>query len=397
MNQNTKDSQESLKGRMGTYISASTAGEKYKAFIPPRLPPKPPLDMERLSPLLSKANQELGRLDAFTELLPDIDLFIYLYVRKEAVLSSQIEGTQSSLSDLLLFESKEAPGVPLDDVQEVSNYVAAMNHGLQRIEQDFPLSNRLLNEMHAILLSKARGASKMPGEFRQSQNWIGGTRPGNAVYVPPPADKVPELMGDLEKFLHDESWPVLLKAGLAHVQFETIHPYLDGNGRLGRLLITLLLCVDGVLRQPILYLSLYFKFNRQDYYALLDLVRVKGDWESWMEFFLTGIIQTASQAAETATTIKALFRQDEDRIETLGRASMTARKVYEVMKSRPLISSPQLVKTLGITKPAVNKALANLQRLGIITEKTGKQRDRLYVYQEYLNILERGTEPLSHS
>jgi Fic family protein len=250
--------------RLGSHVTSSFGGETVRAYLPPPLPPNPPLDLARVYPLLDKATQALGRLDGVTTLLPDTELFIYLYVRKEALLSSQIEGTQSSLSDLLLYESEEMPGVPLDDVREVSNYVAAMNHGLERLRGGFPLSLRLIKEIHAILLEGGRSADKEPGEFRRTQNWIGGTRPGNARFVPPPPDRVQSCMGDLETFLHDDAHrlPLLVKAALAHVQFESIHPFLDGNGRLGRLLITFLLCAEGALTQPILYLSLYLKSHR---------------------------------------------------------------------------------------------------------------------------------------
>jgi len=269
--------------RLGTYVVKKFGEESFRAFVPPPLPPDPPVKLEALQRLLEEANQALGRLDGLASILPDPSLFIYLYVRKEAVLSSQIEGTQSSLSDLLLFESEEAPGVPIEDVQEVSNYVAAMNHGLRRLHEGFPLSLRLIREIHKVLLSRGRGSDKHPGEFRTSQNWIGGTRPGNAAFVPPPPEKIMECMGALETFLHHESrdLPVLIKAALAHVQFETIHPFLDGNGRLGRLLITFLLRVAGAIGEPILYLSLYFKTHRQQYYELLDRVRTAGDWEAW--------------------------------------------------------------------------------------------------------------------
>ncbi|MEO7145558.1 MAG: Fic/DOC family N-terminal domain-containing protein, partial [Bryobacteraceae bacterium] len=246
---------------MGTYVVKKFPGESFRAFVPPPLPPDPPLKLDALQRLLEEANQALGRLDGLTSILPDPSIFIYLYVQKEAVLSSQIEGTQSSLSDLLLFESGETPGVPIEDVQGVSHYISAMNHGLRRLQGGFPLSLRLIREIHKELLARGRGSDKNPGEFRTTQNWIGGTRPGNAAFVPPPPEKITECMGALEIFLHTESshLPILVKAALAHVQFETIHPFLDGNGRLGRLLITFLLCVAGALREPILYLSLYFK------------------------------------------------------------------------------------------------------------------------------------------
>ena len=269
-------------------MALSTVGERVEAFIPPPLPPAPPVRMDRLNSLLDNANLALGRLDGMTSVLPDTDLFLYMYVRKEALLSSQIEGTQSSLSELLLFERAELPGVTLDDVQDVANYVAAMDHGLARIREGFPISLRLIRGIHEKLLSKGRGSKRQPGEFRRSQNWIGGSRPGNAVFVPPPPGQVPDLMSDLEKFIHADTpeIPALIEAGLVHVQFETIHPFLDGNGRLGRLLIAFLLCTQGILKEPILYLSLYLKTHRQTYYDLLQWVRDRGDWEAWLEFFL---------------------------------------------------------------------------------------------------------------
>jgi Fic family protein len=275
---------------------------------------------------LEQANHALGRLDGLASILPDISLFIYAYVRKEAVLSSQIEGTQSSLSDLLLFENEEAPGAPLADVQEVSKYVAALHHGLKRMREGFPLSLRLIREIHEVLLSQGRGSDKAPGEFRRSQNWIAGTRPGNAAFVPPPPELVMESMGQLELFLHDERQdiPVLIKAGLAHVQFETIHPFLDGNGRLGRLLITFLLCAAGALREPILYLSLFFKTHRQLYYEMLTRVRTTGDWEAWLAFFLEGVTETADQAVIGARRIIAMLDDDRRKIDGLGRAAASA-------------------------------------------------------------------------
>ena len=272
----------------GHYVTISTVGEAAQAFVPKPLPPNPSLDwMPDLRSKFDQALLALGRLDSISTFLPDISLFLYMYVRKEAVLSSMIEGTQSSLSDLLLFELNMEPGVPLDDVREVSNYVAALDYGLKRLAEGFPLSLRLIKEMHGVLLYKGRGSNQTPGEFRRTQSWIGGTRPGNAAFVPPPADKVLECMSKLELFLHDQpqSTPGLLKAALAHVQFETIHPFLDGNGRLGRLLITLLLCEQKMLREPMLYLSLYFKSHRQYYYELLNGVRLSGNWEAWLDFF----------------------------------------------------------------------------------------------------------------
>jgi Fic family protein len=345
---------------------------------------------------LEQANQAIGRLDGLASVLPDVSLFIYTYVRKEAVLSSQIEGTQSSLSDLLLFENEEAPGVPVEDVQEVSNYVAAMNHGLERIRSGFPLSLRLIREIHEILLSRGRGSGKQPGEFRQSQNWIGGSRPGNAAYVPPPPELVLECMSDLERFVHDESpnLPIIVKAGIIHVQFETIHPFLDGNGRLGRLLITFLLCAQGVLREPILYLSLYFKANRAAYYELLDRVRTRGDWEAWLDFFLIGVRDTADQAANAARRILTLFEQDQRKIESLGRPAASVLRVFQHMQRNPIVAIPTTAKKIGISAPTVAKSLGHMIELGILHEVTGRERHRLFVYDKYLAILNEGTEPI---
>lgn len=382
--------------RLGQKVTISTAGEKAEAFVPPRLPPAPAVQMDALYRRLESANRALGRLDGVTSILPDTPLFLYMYVRKEALLSSQIEGTQSSLSDLLLFESEEAPGVPLDDVQEVSNYVAAMNHGLARIREGFPISLRLIREIHDILLSKGRGSTKQPGEFRRSQNWIGGTRPGNALFVPPPPENVLDLMSDLEAFIHAETVeiPSLIKAGLVHVQFETIHPFLDGNGRLGRLLITFLLCTQGILKEPILYLSLYFKTHRRQYYDLLQGVRERGDWETWLEFFLDGITETSLQAAEAAREILSLFEADRQRIESLGRPAASALRVHQLLQQKPIVGIPDAAQKLGISAPTIAKSIQHLEKLGIVREITGKQRGRMFVYSDYLSILSHGTEPL---
>lgn len=382
--------------RFGRYIVTTFGSESVRAFVPPPLPPDPPLRLDNLQSLLEKANQSLGRLDGLASVLPNLPLFIYAYVRKEAVLSSQIEGTQSSISDLLLFESKEAPGVPLNDVEEVSNYVLALNHGLERMRGGFPLSLRLIREIHAVLLAKGRGNDKQPGEFRQSQNWIGGSRPGTAAYVPPPPELVPDCMSALELFLHEDraDLPPLIRAGLIHVQFESIHPFLDGNGRLGRLLITFLLCAGGVLREPILYLSLYFKQHRPVYYELLDRVRTKGDWEAWLDFFLTGVRDTAEQAASAARRILAIFEDHRRQIEGLGRPGASVLRVFEHLQRNPIISIPGAAASIGLSAPTVAKSMEHLRRLGILREITGRQRDRLFVYDAYLSILNEGTEPL---
>jgi Fic family protein len=379
----------------GHYVTVSTAGERAQAFVPLSLPPNPPIDWTPgLRSKFDRALLALGRLDSVSVLLPDTSLFLYMYIRKEAVLSSMIEGTQSSLSDLLLFELDHQPGVPLDDVREVSNYVAALEHGLRRLEKGFPISVRLLREIHGVLLKKGRGSGRTPGEFRRSQNWIGGTRPGNAAFVPPPAEAVPDCMNKLELFLHDqaESTPTLLKAALAHVQFETIHPFLDGNGRLGRLMITLLLCERSVLREPMLYLSLYFKTHRRYYYELLNRVRLNGEWEAWLDFFAEAVIVTAGQALETAQKLVELFNRDRESISGLGRAAASTHRVHRALMEHPIATSGWLVEKTGITAATVNKALAHLEQIGILRELTERRRNRLFCYDRYVEILSQGTE-----
>jgi Fic family protein len=344
---------------------------------------------------LERALLACGRLDGISALLPDPDLFLYAYVRREAVLSSQIEGTQSSLSDLLLFELDEAPGVPFNDVVEVSNYVAALEHGMARLREGFPLSNRLLREVHGKLLARGRGAEKSPGEFRRSQNWIGGARPGSATFVPPPPQRVEDCMGALEAFVHDSSpLPALMKAGLAHVQFETIHPFLDGNGRVGRLLIALMLHEAHVLRQPLLYLSLYLKQHRADYYRLLDTVRRDGDWESWIEFFLDGVADTAGAAVDTAHRLLTLFRQDEEKLSATGRGSASLLRVFNALREKPVATVSGLSVRAAVSFPTAAKAVDALVAAGIGRELTGGRRNRVFAYDRYLSILNEGTEPL---
>ena len=379
----------------GRYVTISTVGETAQAFIPSPLPPRPPIEWTpALRNKFDQALLALGRLDSVSTLLPETSLFLYMYIRKEAVLSSMIEGTQSSLSDLLLYELEQEPGVPLDDVREVSNYVAALDHGLRLLQEGLPLSLRLFREIHGVLLSKGRGSNQAPGEFRRSQNWIGGTRPGNAAFVPPPAGDVPECMGLLERFLHDqpEPTPALLKAALAHVQFETIHPFLDGNGRLGRLLITLLLCEHKVLREPMLYLSLYFKTHRQYYYELLSNVRLTGDWEAWLDFFAEAIIVTAGQAVETAQQLLDLSNRDRDKINGLGRAAASTLQIHRALMEHPIATSSSLAEKTGITPATVNKSLGHLEQLGIVRELTARKRNRLFSYADYIEIMSRGTE-----
>lgn len=383
------------RGETGRRELIVVAGESARAFVPAPLPPDPPLALDApLQQRLESAVLALGRLDGVLALLTDRQLFLYSYVRKEAVLSSQIEGTQSSLSDLLLFELDEVPGVPLDEVVEVSNYVAALDHGLRRLRGGFPLSNRLIREIHGVLLSRGRGSGKAPGEFRRSPVWIAGSRLRDAVFVPPPHTAVEDCMADLERFLHaeDDGMPVLVRAGLAHVQFETIHPFLDGNGRVGRLLITLLLCQAGVLREPLLYLSLHFKKHRATYYELLNQVRSDGDWERWLMFFLDGVRTTAEGAVATAQELAATFGADRNRIESAGRRAGSMLRVHEALKARPVLSLPAICERTGLSFPAASSAMDLLVNLGIARELTGKRRNRLFVYDRYMAILNEGTE-----
>lgn len=387
-----------LRGPTGNYLTISTSGgERVRAFVPVALPPTPPLDIgSQLRERLDRALIALGRLDSVTALLPDTSLFLYTYIRKEAVLSSQIEGTKSTLSDLLLFEAEELPGFPVEDVAEVSSYVSALEHGIARIRAGFPLSNRLIREIHGILLANGRGAEKDPGEFRRSQNWLGGSRPGTAIYVPPPANEVHECMSALERWLHDEPERTspLLKAALSHVQFETIHPFLDGNGRVGRLLVTLILCVEGVLQQPLLYLSLYLKRRRAEYYELLGLVRREGDWEAWLMFFATGVEETAEEAVSTVKRLTTLFKDDRERVRGLGRASGSALQLHVALQERPVDTAARLAQRTGLSVPTVYSALESLESIGLVRELTGRARRRVFAYDRYLQILGEGTEPI---
>lgn len=379
----------------GRYLKVATAGEAFSAFVPAPLPPRPAIDWNpALRGRFDAALVALGRLDAVTGLLPNAGLLLYSFVRKEAVLSSMIEGTQSSLADLMLFELDQQPGVPLEDVREVSRYVAALEHGLKRLRGGFPLSLRLLCEVHKVLIGHGRGSKLTPGEFRRSQVWIGGTRPGNAVFVPPPANELDECLKHFERFLHDrpEPTPPLIKAALAHVQFETIHPFLDGNGRLGRLLIALQLASDGLLREPLLYLSLHFKEHRQTYYELLNAVRLSGDWETWLEFFAEAVVASATQAATSAKRLLELASADGRRIEELGRAAASAMAVHRALQRQPLATAASLAAATGLTPPTVNKSLAHLERIGVVAELTRKQRGRVFSYARYAEILNEGME-----
>lgn len=378
----------------GRYEASRVGGETVRAFVPYPLPPEPEIVLDgALGTMLERAVLALGRLDSLATFLPEPKLFLYTYVRKEAVLSSQIEGTQSSLSDLLLFELDEAPGVPVDDAVEVSGYVAALEHGLMRLRGGFPVSNRLFREMHAKLLTRGRGSDTLAGEFRRSQNWIGGTRPGNAHFVPPPAHAVETCMGQLETFIHDQhrALPLLVKAALAHVQLETIHPFLDGNGRLGRLLITLLICDAGMLAEPILYLSLFFKQHRTEYYQLLDNVRTDGDWEGWLEFFLEGVRTTASGAVAMAKGLVEIVKSDAARIRTGGRASASALRVHAALSERPVTSLSETCRRTGLSFPAATAGMDVLLKFGVAREITGRRRNRIFTYERYLALLSEGT------
>ena len=380
------------------YFSVNTgSGEKVRAFIPAPLPPKPSIcESPELREKIDTASVALGRLDSISVLLPDTSLFVYMYVRKEALLSSMIEGTQSSLSDLLRVELEQPISVPLDDVKEVCNYITALDYGIRRLAEGFPISLRLLKEIHRFLLASGRGTEKTPGEFRTSQNWIGGTRPGNAVFVPPPSDRIIECMGAWELFLHNqpEKMPVLVKIALAHLQFETIHPFLDGNGRLGRLIIPLLLYSEKILKEPILYISYYFKANRQRYYDLLNETRFTGDRETWLDFFADAVIDTANQAVDTANRLLKMAANDRQRINQLKRISGSAHLIHQSMMERPLVTQKWLQEKTQLAQATVNTSLAGLETLGIVKEITGQKRNRIYSYTEYIQILGEGTEVL---
>lgn len=369
-------------GRAGRYIQQ----DGYKAFLPNPLPPDPPLTMDnQILTRLSEADQALGRLDAATELLPNPDLFVAMYVNKEAELSSQIEGTQASLIDLLEHQAGVVRRGRPWDVQEVANYVAAMNHGLARLET-LPLSLRLIREIHAVLLKDVRGSHRDPGEFRRTQNWIGtqGTSLSQASFVPPPHHEVQNALGDLEIFLHDNApMPLLVKAGLAHAQFETIHPFLDGNGRVGRLLITFLLCWWGVLQKPLLYLSLFFKAHRQEYYDRLQAVRDRGDWENWILFFLTGVAQVARQASSTAAQIQRLRNKH---LGLVGKGLAQGTIFLDHLFLTPILTVNSLARNLECSYHTARKHILKFQELGLLTEITGGGRNRLYKYQPYLDL-----------
>jgi Fic family protein len=383
----TKGTHSGNSSRAGRYVTQPAA---YRAFIPCPLPPDPPVEISgNLQVTLSQADRALGRLDGSIQTLPHPDMFVYMYVRKEAVLSSQIEGTQSSLQDVLAAEARIlAPDRP-QDVDEVVNYVRAMKHGLARLAE-LPVSVRLIREIHAVLLHGVRGAHLTPGEIRTSQNWIGpsGCTLNEATFVPPPPHDVAQHLSELERFLHtDTQLPLLIKIGLAHVQFETIHPFLDGNGRVGRLLVTFLLCERQVLLKPVLYLSYFFKRHRQQYYEHLQAVRDNGAWEEWLQFFLRGVIEVSGQATETARRILSLREQHRLAItEKLGRAAANGYRVLEHLYQHPIVSVNEVQALIGTTYPAANDLVARLVECGILTEITGQQRNRRYMYQSYIDL-----------
>jgi Fic family protein len=381
------------RNRAGTVRLQASGPQGYSAILPAPLPPDPPIQMDpELGRLHERAVRALGHLEGVSGRLSP-DRMLYMYVRKEAVLSSSIEGTQSTLSDLLAYENEAVPGTPVDDVKEVSRYVAALQHGMELIRSDrLPLSLRLIRGLHGVLMADGRGRHQAPGEFRRTQNWVGGSAPWNARFVPPPPPEMMQALDHLERFLHDEYGytPPLIKAGLAHAQFETIHPFLDGNGRIGRLLINLMLVVDGVLSQPFFYLSLYLRQNRSEYYDALQRVRTAGDWEGWLRFYLIGVEWVAREVAQTTLALHDLFETDRLRVASLGRAAGSALQVLELLRDRIAISATRAAAELGLTWPTVNSALRRLEALGIAREMTGRARDRVFAYDRQLQILQDG-------
>jgi len=387
-----------MKRTTGRYEKSSVTGETVAAFMPYPLPPAaPPLILDdTLSELLRKAEHHLARLELAGEMVPSLDWFIYGFVRKEAVISSQIEGTQASLIDLLTFEATDRTGEPLKtDVEEVCNYIDALKYARDELrrKRGLPLSMRLLRETHKRLMKGVRGGDKQPGVVRRSQNWIGGTRPGNAVYVPPPPQALAELLGALEKYIHsDDALPLLVRAGLLHAQFETIHPFLDGNGRLGRLLVTLALEHWGLLTQPLLYLSLFFKRHRAEYYRVLNQIRIEGDWESWTAFFLEGVAAIAEEAAGVGRDLFELVSRDRERLLVRPDSTVISLRLFERLPVKPIITAANVVAQLETTKPTAMKALNLLVEAEILSEITGKKRDQTFGYSAYLERLRIGTD-----
>lgn len=393
------DPSQFISARAGHVVTVQTGTDGYAAFYPTMLPPSPPIKFDDdLAQLIDAANHSLGKLDGVTVALPDPDALLYAFIRKEAVLSSQIEGTQSSISELLLFENDAAPGVAAEDVRQTANYLNAIHDGIAVVRQGrLPISSRLLRELHARLVMNTRGADKQPGEFRTSQNWIGGTMPGNAIFVPPPHHEVANCIANLERYIHDDASRArpLITAAIAHAQFESIHPFLDGNGRIGRLLITLILCDQGVLERPMLYLSLFFKENRDEYYRLLQRVRTHGDYESWLKFFMRGVAEVSTSVTRATKQLIDLIAADRVRVNALGRGALSALRVLEVLSRDLAIRGPATAKELALSEPTVNGAIRSLERLGIAKEATGNSRNRVFTYPSYLRILSEGTVPLA--
>lgn len=377
----------------GDYVTTSVAGESFKAFVPAPLPPR--VTAKQLATLdepLRKAEAALSRLDLAGEMIPSLDWFIYAFVRKEALLSSEIEGTQATLVDVLAWEQTDQAGDSrIEDIEEVTNYVAAINHAFKQIHspKGAPISVRLFNDCHRILVQGVRGANKQPGKLRRSQNWVGGSRPGNAVFVPPPPERVAGLLGDLERYIHaEDDLAPLLRIALVHVQFETIHPYLDGNGRLGRMLIALLLDHWGLLKSPLLYLSLYLKQNQTDYYRSLSAVRTEGDWIGWLRFFLDGVAEIADDATRTARGLYSRVAEDRRKLIGTPGATVTAIQLFEQLPEHPVVTMPLVTRVLATTKPTAGKAIELLITAGILAEVGERKRDRLYRYQNYLKLLD---------
>ena len=383
----------------GEYETSSAGGEQVRGFVPHARPPAdPPIEFTAdLAERVRLAEQALIRLEIAGEMVPSLDWFIYAFVRKEAVLSSQIEGTQATLMDLFNYEADDPSDAvpPNADVEEVCSYLNALSFARGQLSDPagLPLSMRLLNETHNILLKGTRGRNKMPGEIRRSQNWIGGSRPGNAAHVPPPPQTLPHLLSELERYIHaDDALPPVVRAGLLHVQFETIHPYLDGNGRIGRLLVTLLLEHWGLMTRPLLYLSLFFKRHRQEYYRRLNAVRVDGDWEAWLDYFLDGVAAIADEAVDTVRDLFALVTADRQRLLVQNGTGLAAFQLFERLPRHPIVSAAWVVEALGTSKPTAGRAIQALERAGVLVETTGKKRNRSYVYQAYLDRLQAGTE-----
>ena len=389
------EDEDEMKRQTGRYERSTVAGEEVSAFVPAPLPPRdPPLDLEPLAPLLDRASEQLRLLDFAGDLVPSVDWFVYAFVRKEAVLSAQVEGTQATLMDLLEMEASGAAPTNAD-VEEVCDYLDALNHAWAALDSDagLPVSMRLLSEAHRRLLSGARGEHKQPGEVRRSQNWIGGTRPGNATFVPPPPHRLPNLLSAFERAVHAESdLPPLVRVGLLHVQFETLHPFLDGNGRLGRLLITLLLRHWGLLSRPLLYLSLFLKTHRQEYYRRLDAVRTEGDWEGWLAYFLEGVAVVAEEATATARRLHDIVTASRERVLARQDATVLALRLFELLPEHPIVTVSRAVELLGCSRPAAGKALRILEAAAVLRSLDARKKNRALMFGEYLDELRKGTD-----